>query len=131
MASPTRLPPPPLGPPAPFVFGYLRLPSPRPLYVLAVRRHLAWHCQIRGLRVGRVFVDEGYRDTTVSRPGFADMCYRIREQRPYGVLVLHPRDLSTDEKVSLHLASLVWDIGVHLLTVRGDLPVRPEWSTKP
>ena len=124
------MPPPLLGPPAPFVFGYLRLPSPRPLYVLAVRRHLAWYCQALGLRVGRVFVEEGYKDTTVSRPGFANMCYRIREERPYGVLVLHPRDLSTDEKVASHLATLLWDTGVRLLTVRGELPIRPEQSTK-
>lgn len=114
----------------PFVFGYLRLPSPRPMYVMAVRRHLAWYCQAHGLRVGRVFVDEGYKDTTVSRPGFANMGYRIREEQPYGVLVLHPRDLSNDKRIALHLASLVWATGVQLLTVRGELPVRPEQSVR-
>ncbi|REH42685.1 hypothetical protein BCF44_110182 [Kutzneria buriramensis] len=78
-----------------------------------------------------MFFDEGYPDTSVSRPDFANMCSRIREEKPYGVLVLHPRDLSTDEAIKSHLASLVWRTGVQLLTVRGELPTRPEHVMQP
>src|SRR5882757_1818224 len=120
---------PPLGPKLAFVFGYLRLPSPRWNYHLAVRRRLAWHCQQNGLRVGRVFIDDNCQhadiDMDISRAAFANMCARIPEEQPYGVLVLRPGDLSNDKMLALRLASQIWATAVELLTVRGELPPRP------
>ena len=46
-------------------------------------------------------------------------------QQPYCPPLGSPRDLSTDKKVTLHLASLPWDLGVQLLAVRGELPAKP------
>ena len=64
-------------------------------------------------------------DMDISRAAFANMCARISEEHPYGVLVLRPGDLSHDEAIARELASRVWTTGVKLLTVRGELPARP------
>jgi DNA invertase Pin-like site-specific DNA recombinase len=119
------MPAPPLGPPAPRVFGYLRVPSRRPTYGLACRRRFAWYCQDWHLQVACVFIDEGPGDTAMQRPGFAELCSRISTDRPAAVLILHPRDLSADPAIARQLALQLRAAGVQLLTVRGALDLDP------
>jgi hypothetical protein len=106
------------------VFGYIRLPSPRPRYIMAVRHHFAAYCHRRMLRVGRVFIDDGVPDSTeLDRPAFAQLCQVMRREQPHGVLVLHPRDLSREPAVALELAERIWTCGAQVYTVRGAPPL--------
>ncbi len=112
----------PLGTRLPSVFVYIRARSHLPSYVLAARRSLAWYVQDNRVLIEAVFLDVDSADADAARPEFEAMCDTITRKRPYGVLVLHPGDLSADGATAERLASQVRATGVELWTVRGVLP---------
>ena len=106
------------------VFGYIRTPSPRPRYVMAVRNRFAAYCQERMLRVSQVFIDDSVPDSTsMDRPAFAQLWEVCKREQPAGVLLLHVRHLSTEPVVALELAERIWLTGTQIYCVRGDVPV--------
>lgn len=106
------------------VFGYIRTPSPRPRYVMAVRNRFAAYCHERMLRVGRVFIDDCVPDSTsMDRPAFAQLWEVCKREQPDAVLLLHARDLSHDPAVALELAERIWLTGTQVYCVRGDTPM--------
>ena len=116
------------------VFGYIRMPSPRPRYVMVVRSRFAAYCQERMLRVGRVFIDDAVPDsTTMDRPAFAQLWEVCKREQPDAVLLLHARYLSHDPAVALELAERIWLTGTQIYCVRGDTPVPGKYpgSTEP
>jgi DNA invertase Pin-like site-specific DNA recombinase len=104
------------------VFGYVRLPAANAEEYGARRTELETYAAKHDLRVGRVFVDEGYGDAVLSRPGFAQLCLLLRLEQPSGVLLLQPEDLSTHEASALMLARRIWAAGVDIYTVHGEAP---------
>jgi hypothetical protein len=124
--SPTSLP----AVDRPLVFGYLRLPSVDPAAYASHRQQLEEYAAKNGLRLGRVFVDEGYSDEVVSRPGFSQLCILLRLEEPAGVLLLQPEDHSADEVTTMQLARRVWATGVDIYVVHGESPIaeRPSAS---
>lgn len=117
----------------PPVFGYLRLPDMDPATYADRRQQLEEYAGKHGLRLGRVFVDEGYSDEIVSRPGFSQLCILLRLEEPAGVLLLQPEDLSSDEATTMQLAGRVWATGVDIYVVHGESPIaeRPSASCTP
>ena len=106
------------------VFGYIRTPSPRPRYVMAVRNRFAAYCQERMLRVSRVFIDDCVPDSTsMDRPAFAQLWEVLRREQPDAVLLLHAQDLSHDPAVALELAERIWLTGTQIYCVRGEAPL--------
>lgn len=109
------------------VFAYIRLPSPRPRYIMAVRNRFATYCHGRMLRVGRVFIDDAVPDSTeLDRPAFSQLWQVIKREKPHAVLLLHTRDLSTDPAVALELAERIWLTGTQIYCVRGETPMPGE-----
>jgi hypothetical protein len=104
------------------VFGYLRLPTTDVEEYGARRTELETHAARHHLRVGRVFVDEGYGDTVVSRSGFEQLCLLLRLEQPDGVLLLQPGDLSIHQASALTRARRIWAAGVDIYTVHGEAP---------
>ena len=104
------------------VFGYLRLTTTDVEEYGARRSELETHAAKHHLRVGRVFVDEGYGDTVVSRSGFAQLCLLLRLEQPDGVLQLQPEDLSIHGASALTLARRIWAAGVDIFAVHGEAP---------
>jgi DNA invertase Pin-like site-specific DNA recombinase len=111
------------------VFGYLRLNTTDVEEYGARRTELETYAAKHNLRVGRVFVDEGYSDTVVSRSGFTQLCLLLRLEQPHGVLLLQPEDLSTHEASALMLARRTWAAGVDIYTVHGEAPFTEPQST--
>jgi hypothetical protein len=106
------------------VFGYIRMPSPRPRYVMAVRTRFAVYCQERMLRVGRVFIDDCVPDSTsMDRPAFAQLWKLCKQEQPNAVLLLSAKDLSRDAAVALELAERIWLTGTQIYCVRGEPPI--------
>lgn len=116
------------------VFGYIRMPSPRPRYVMAVRNRFAAYCHERMLRVGRVFIDDRVPDSSsMERPAFAQLWEICKREQPDAVLLVHAQSLSHDPAVALELAERIWLTGTQIYCVRGETPVpgkQPD-STKP
>jgi DNA invertase Pin-like site-specific DNA recombinase len=108
--------------PAEVVFGYLRLDTTDVEEYGARRKELETYAGKHNLRVGRVFVDEGYSDSVVSRSGFTQLCLLLRLEQPQGVLLLQPEDLSSHEATALMLARRIWAAGVDIYTVHGEAP---------
>jgi hypothetical protein len=104
------------------VFGYVRLPAANAEAYGARRAELETYAATHQLRVGRVFVDEGYGDAVLSRPGFAQLCLLLRLEQPSGVLLLQPEDLSAQESTALMLARRIWAAGVDIYSVHGEAP---------
>jgi hypothetical protein len=101
------------------VFGYLRLPAVDPTAYAERRQQLEEYGGRHELRLGRVFVDEGYGDEVVSRAGFSQLCILLRLERPDGVLFLRPDDLSSNEDTALQPAHRVWAAAVDIYVVHG------------
>ncbi len=90
---------------------------------MVCRERFAAYSAEHGLRVGRVFIDDQVPDSTMTdRPGWTQLCYRLRQERAAGVLLMHARDLSADDGVAYRLAASVWDVGGWFFTVRGEAP---------
>jgi DNA invertase Pin-like site-specific DNA recombinase len=104
------------------VFSYLRLDATDVEEYGARRKDLENYAAKHNLRVSRVFVDEGYSDSVVSRSGFAQLCLLLRLEQPHGVLILQPEDLSSSEATALTLARRIWAAGVDIYTVHGEAP---------
>jgi Resolvase, N terminal domain len=102
------------------VFGYLRLAASEVTAYATRRKELEDYAAGHGLRVDRVFVDEGYGDEVVSRSGFAQLCLLLRLEQPHGVLLLQPEDLSSHEASALTLARRIWAAGVDIYAVHGE-----------
>jgi DNA invertase Pin-like site-specific DNA recombinase len=111
------------------VFGYLRLPAVDPMAYAERRQQLEEYADKHGLRLGRVFVDEGYNDEVVSRPGFSQLCILLQLEQPDGVLLLQPEDLSSNEATGMQLARRVWATGVDIYVVHGQAPTAERSST--
>jgi DNA invertase Pin-like site-specific DNA recombinase len=111
------------------VFGYLRLPAANVEAYGAQRTELETYAAKHQLRVGRVFVDEGYGDAVLSRPGFSQLCLLLRLEQPSGVLLLQPEHLSVEESTALVLARRIWAAGVDIYTVHGEAPFTERHAT--
>ncbi len=102
------------------VFGYLRLPSPRPRYVWFCRERFAAYSAAHGLRITRVFIDDCVPDSTaIDRPAWGQLRNRLQDEQVDGVLLMRTRDLSADDNVAYLMAQSVWEVGGRLFTVRG------------
>ena len=104
------------------VFGYLRLGRANVEEYGARRTELETYAAGHGLRVGRVFVDEGPSDEVVSHSGFTQLCMLLRLEQSHGVLLLQSEDLSPHEASALMLARRIWAAGVDICTVHGEAP---------
>jgi hypothetical protein len=106
------------------VYGYVRTPSERQSYVTACRVRFALHCGAKGFLLAQVFVDPCMPATQPNRLGFDDLCHALKSSAAYGVLVMHPRQLSTDAALLTKMATTIHEAGARLLSLRG-IPPRP------
>jgi hypothetical protein len=86
------------------------------------RIRFALYCAAKGYLFAQAFVDPFTPTTQKNRLGFRDLRHVLQSRTVYGVVIVHPRHLSTDPALFTTMTNSIQETGARLLALRGVLP---------